>query len=139
MFVLAEIFQYIYIFTTIFTTMFNFFLFLVSVLILPSICAVIFPFLKKTKPHFDAAPSIVRTKIAGVPLISLLGIGGTYISIWTMWMYLQIPTMGPLNASAFGLFVGSFVLGLIIYLVARAWRSRQGIDLSLVFKEVPPE
>jgi len=32
-----------------------------------------------------------------------------------------------------------YVLALVIYLVARAVRARQGIDLSLINKEIPVE
>jgi hypothetical protein len=32
-----------------------------------------------------------------------------------------------------------YVLALVIYLVARVIRSRQGIDLSLINKEIPVE
>jgi hypothetical protein len=34
---------------------------------------------------------------------------------------------------------GMYLLALIIYIVAKIYRKRQGIDLSAVYKEIPVE
>ncbi len=66
------------------------------------------------------------------------------------WAYLNDPYSGiSLDPSTleqgilgFGMFllnVGIFLSGLVIYALARWWRRRQGIDLSLAYREIPVE
>jgi hypothetical protein len=44
-------------------------------------------------------------------------------------------TAAPLTAYLFG---GIFILGIVIYYASKAYHARQGIDIGLIFKEVPP-
>jgi hypothetical protein len=34
---------------------------------------------------------------------------------------------------------GMFILGALVYFVGHAYRKRHGVDISLSFKEIPPE
>jgi len=44
-------------------------------------------------------------------------------------------TAAPLTAYLFG---GIFILGIVIYFASKAYNASKGIDISLIFKEVPP-
>jgi len=87
----------------------------------------------------------------GIPLISILGI---------IWLVFVIPVfflyvIWPLLATAYGVhladvitfavsqgwttFAAITIAGIIIYYAARWYNAKRGIDLSLLFKSVPPE
>jgi hypothetical protein len=40
---------------------------------------------------------------------------------------------------AYAYVAGSFIVGAVIYLISRSYHAKKGIDLSLAFKEIPPE
>jgi len=42
------------------------------------------------------------------------------------------------NSIAYGWVVGSFILGIVIYVVSKSYYSKRGIDISLAYKELPP-
>jgi amino acid transporter len=106
--------------------------------VIVSIAAMIFPF--KRKEIFDASPSIVRSRVGGIPVISILGAVAAFFSLYAAYYALTTSVMGPLNEGSYGLIAGVFLLGVIIYHVARAYRlSKDGIDLGLLIKQIPPE
>ena len=88
-------------------------------------------------------PKWMQAKPLGVPVIvwggilqlvsMLIWIGAEFSPIIT-YMYL-----GPLIASAIGVTFGIFIISILIYYAARAWRLREGIDINIAFKEIPPE
>lgn len=43
------------------------------------------------------------------------------------------------NAWIFGFFGGVFTLGFSLYYIAKWYRSKSGIDISIIYKEIPPE
>ena len=136
-FILAEIFQYLFVFTTVFTGQFNFLLFLTSALVIPSLAAAVFPYRKKDM--FNSSHKLVRMKVGPIPLITILGIAGAIIMVVNTVVMLQLPFLGPANPVAFGFFIGLYVLGLVVFYVAKGIRKSQGIELASVFKELPPD
>jgi len=42
------------------------------------------------------------------------------------------------NQIAYGWVVGSFVAGIVIYIVSKSYYSKRGIDITLAYKELPP-
>jgi len=102
-----------------------------------ALTVVVFPY-TKWKTLLDQLPSFMRKKF-GMPVISWVGLITAIILFYAAYAVAVNPlltgTAAPLTAYLFG---GLFVLGIIIYYVAKGYHARQGIDLSLVFKEVPP-
>ena len=97
-------------------------------------------FITRRKEIFDTAPAAVTRKIAGIPVIALIG-ALSFVTIIGVLIFGQlIPTIqgglpvGP-TAWTFGIFLG----GIPFYYIVRAIRKRQGIDLSLVYRQIPPE
>jgi hypothetical protein len=35
--------------------------------------------------------------------------------------------------------IGYWILGILLYYLAKAYRKRQGIDIEAAFREIPPE
>lgn len=87
------------------------------------------------KGVFASGPQWVRRKVAGIPWVTLVGI------VFGAWMiiatYYSIVT-SPLIISNI-VFFAALVLGVLLYPAISSYRKRQGIDLSAVFKEIPPE
>lgn len=104
---------------------------------LASVAAILFPY--RMRDVFEASP--VRWRVAGVPLISLLG-GASLVGMGLVdWAFLNDPNSG-ISLAAPGMIwinVGVFLSGFVFYLAARTVRRRQGINLSLVFAEIPAE
>jgi amino acid transporter len=110
-----------------------------------AVAAIAFPYVKRDlyAASIGTLPKWMQSKPIGVPVIvwggilqlvsMLIWIGAEFSPIVT-YMYL-----GSLIASAIGVTFGIFILSVIIYYAARAWRLREGIDMSIAFKEIPPE
>ena len=96
-----------------------------------SITAIIFP--RARRDIYRSAP--VRTLTIGpVPVMSILGAVGLFFTIYIGYAF-WIATL-PVGQEAVILVS---IVGLVIYFLARWYRKGQGIDLSLTFKELPPE
>ncbi|MGA2460095.1 MAG: hypothetical protein ABSF82_01580 [Candidatus Bathyarchaeia archaeon] len=118
------------------------------VFILPGFNALLLPY--RRPDLYELIPQSMRKKF-GIPLISILGI---------IWLVFVIPVfflyvIWPLLATAYGVhladvitfavsqgwttFAAITIAGIIIYYAARWYNAKRGIDLSLLFKSVPPE
>ncbi len=109
-----------------------------TVFLIVSLAAIAYPYRKKDV--FDSSESIARKKIGGVPLISILGGISFVVSLITIYAIL-LPEIG--GSSFFSnFFYGipfTFIIGAVIYFIAWGARKSQGIDLSLLQREIPPE
>ena len=94
----------------------------------------------RSKQIFDAAPSFTRAKIGGVPCITICGaIAGFGIIGYTAVLLLN-PQLGfPVTPSSGAFMIGYMIVGIALYYVAKAYRKRQGLDISAAFREIPPE
>ena len=104
--------------------------------------AAILPFRKKD--IFATAPAIARKKIGGIPLITLTGlVQGVGLFIIIVLTFLEPAAAGTSNGQISAGAVAVVLLGLlasiVFYPISKAIRKSQGIDLSLVFSEIPPE
>ena len=116
----------------------NFTLILAIATFIGGLSAIALPY--KNKSLFEASPGIVKKRIAGFPLVVIAGIMNTiFFAFIIIFSATNSAFSGPIGLSAYTVVVGVFVLGAIYYAVARAIRKRQGIDLNLIWKEVPPE
>jgi amino acid transporter len=89
---------------------------------------------------FDAAPSFTRAKLAGIPLITISGAIAGFGLIAYMLLLIANPQLGfPVTPTSGGFMVGYWILGIILYYVAKAYRKTQGIDIGAAFREIPPE
>ena len=105
-----------------------------------TIAAILLPFVKK---DLYAASPIAKYKVAGIPLISIVGVIFAAFLIFLLYEWLVDPNalygIGLKNTASV-IFMGvMYLLALIIYVAARVYRRRQGVDLSMVYKEIPVE
>ena len=99
--------------------------------------AIVFPFRKSTKPIYEASP-IAKYKVAGLPLISVLGVCGAILQVLLIYYLATAPSLLP-NLLTWEVMLLGYVFFFALYYIMRWYRSRQGIDTSLAFKVIPPE
>lgn len=72
---------------------------------------------------------------------ALLQIAGglmAVIFLFIAYEFLAYPAIWGGNLFAYGYVVVTFLLGLVIYTISKAYYSKRGIDITLTFKELPP-
>ncbi|MCD6591891.1 MAG: APC family permease [Thaumarchaeota archaeon] len=134
--ILALIFQALWLYTTVF----EYVLYITTIIFLAiwfaSLAAIVFPF--RRKDIFEASPEIVKKRVGGIPLISILGVISLAITSFIIYATLT-PTYGgvldPINLF-YNMLI--FPIGLVIYFIASLYRRKTGLPLELSFKEIPP-
>jgi basic amino acid/polyamine antiporter, APA family len=93
------------------------------------------------KPETYKASPIAKYKIAGIPAVTISGILFLLFFVYILEQFLTNASLGVAGSVPGYLFAGGFfVLGAILYAVMRIYRkSKESLDLGLVFKEIPPE
>jgi len=100
------------------------------------IAAIVFPF--RRKALYDAMP-IKHLYVGSVPTLSILAMIGLAVEI--LFLYI-LATQTPLGAnSPAGLWTIAIIvaIGLAIYPISYLVNRQRGIDLRLIFAELPPE
>ena len=134
--ILLAIIAYLTAFTSFWGYLINLMIGLNFAFIIISIAAIIFPYRKKQL--YEKSP-IAGWKFANIPFITWIGAASLIISGYLEYTVLAYPSLGgAITWTSIGSVVGVLVFGLVIYFVFKAYRARQGIDLSLVFGEIPP-
>jgi amino acid transporter len=116
--------------------------------IMPGFNALLLPY--RRPELYELIPRSMRKKF-GIPLVSILGIISILFTVAVYFMY----AVWPLFSGAYGLhgaevidyamstgsstFVIVVVAGIILYYASRWYNARHGIDMSLLYKSVPPE
>ncbi|MGA7911052.1 MAG: APC family permease [Candidatus Dormiibacterota bacterium] len=105
------------------------------------IAAVILPW--RRKDLYDASP-IANYKIAGIPTITIVGVITAIFLLFMLyeWSFNSTDlyyTSFQSTMSSVWYFVATYVVAVVIYVVARVVRSRQGIDLRRIHHEIPVE
>jgi amino acid transporter len=100
----------------------------------------------RKKELFEASAPIVKKKIAGIPIISILGAYGVVLNVALLILCLMNPfVIGDINPfSGGGLFNWGAVIamglaGVALLYITRAYYKSKGIPVELIFKEIPPE
>ena len=125
----------------VYTSLLNFFLYAsfgwMVMQAFASIAGIVFPW--RRKDIFDASPEIVKKKVLGLPLITLLGIGTLICSIYIGYAAVAPAYMGTFNPGYLEFSIMLMIIGAIIYGIAWAYRKQTGLPLELTFREIPPE
>ena len=110
-----------------------------SVFIIVMITSIVFPYTKKEL--FETFPTQAKRRIGGVPAMSIAGLIGTLALLVVFYELFASPVVGVSQGSlaGTGIVVVTYVVGISMYYVAKVYRRREGIDLSFVFREIPPE
>ena len=101
-----------------------------------TIAAILLPY--KEKSLYDSSP-VARYKIFGIPWIVVAGVIFGGFLIWNIYLWIAYSVYG-VNDLMSGIFMGVlYVLAIVIFYVSKRMRSKQGIDLDMVYKNIPVE
>jgi amino acid transporter len=138
--ILASIMCALSLYTTYVGYAFNLTLAVVSSFVFAGVAAAVFPYSKRARRIYEQAPDIVRKKIAGIPLITIIGSLEAIIFAYLSYIDYTSPALsGPINPASVGLIVVMYLVPFGIYYTAKLFNKRRGIDLDMAFTEVPPE
>jgi APA family basic amino acid/polyamine antiporter len=134
----AEVLLALYVFTTIFENVSNYIVLFSVAFWIASFAAILLPY--RRPELFATAPDYVQRRIGGVPVITLLGVGNLILFSMVLYSAFKLPAFsGPTGTEAVLFVIGVYVAGVVWYLVARALNKRRGVDLDLLYREIPPE
>jgi len=136
--VAIEVLLAFYVFTTFFQNITNYTAIFSVAFWLASWAAILLPY--RRPDIFEAAPPSARKRIAGVPIMTLVGVGNLILYTLSLIGVFKFPAFsGPNGTRAILFVVGIYVSGLVIYVISQQVQARRGVDLSLIYKEIPPE
>jgi APA family basic amino acid/polyamine antiporter len=101
-----------------------------------AIAVVILPW---RKPDLWAASPASRFKVLGVPIVPVAGVVTIGLLVFDLVEWLSNDLYYVNNHDSLYFMAGMYVLAIVVYVVARAVRRRQGIDLGLINAEIPVE
>jgi len=101
-----------------------------------SIAAIVLPWRKKGL--YQNSP-IARYNVAGIPLITISGVLTAGFIGFNLWEWFK-NDLYAVNDKTSLVFMGTmYALALVVYVVAKVVRKRQGIDLNAIYREIPVE
>lgn len=104
---------------------------------LVSLCGLVFPFLARTRPLFEA--SEVNWRLAGIPVMSICGVFGLFFFSVGLYFMLTNDLLFLNSPQQLVTTALQFIIPLVIFFTARAYRRRQGLPIDAAFRELPPE
>jgi APA family basic amino acid/polyamine antiporter len=127
----------VYAFTTWFSTL-SVLLGLSLTLLVTAVGGIVLPF--RQKAMVENSP--YNRRILGIPMLSIVGTlallgfsGGVAVLLWDPGSGSSLSK----NPGKLWLALGLYAVAFAIYFISRAVRRRQGIDLTLTYRELPPE
>ena len=133
--ILACIPMYLEYFTSFITVQVNLVFLFSIVWILSSLSAIILPYRRKSL--FEA--SAAHGRIGGVPSLSLLGVLGLILFGILAYNSTTNPAVGPFALGAQLFIVALIIAPLLIYAASFYYNKAHGLDLRLVFGQLPPD
>ncbi|HLZ96276.1 MAG TPA: APC family permease [Candidatus Dormibacteraeota bacterium] len=105
------------------------------------VAAIILPW--RRKDLYDASP-IARYKVAGIPTITVVAVITAIFLLFMLyeWSFNSSNLYGTAFQSTLNsvyYFLATYVVAIVIYVVARIVRKNQGIDLARIHHEIPVE
>jgi basic amino acid/polyamine antiporter, APA family len=106
-----------------------------------TVAAIILPW--RRKDLYNASP-IANWKFAGIPAITIVGVitGAFLLFMLWEWSFNSADLYGTTFSStpnSVYYFLATYIVAVVIYVVARIVRKRQGIDLDRIHHEIPVE
>jgi basic amino acid/polyamine antiporter, APA family len=138
--VIAWVLLALSIFTALFNYIFNYIAIFAVAFWITSFAAILLPY--RRRQLYEAAPDIVRRQVFGMPLITVAGVVNLVLFSIILYASFTSPALagvGPVGTRAIAIVFGIYVVGLVVYFVAAAIRKRQGVDLNLLYSEIPPD
>jgi basic amino acid/polyamine antiporter, APA family len=91
------------------------------------------------KPDLWAASPASKIKLLGVPVVPVAGVVTIGLLVYSLIEWLSNDNYFVNSRDSLYYMGGMYLLAIVMYVAARIIRNRQGIDLSLINKEIPVE
>ena len=101
-----------------------------------TVSAAILPWRKRE--IYNASP-IAKYRVLGLPLITFAAILFAALLIFALVKWFSDAAYGVNHTSSLIYMAGLYVLAIVIYFASKLVRRRQGMDLGLVYGEIPVE
>jgi APA family basic amino acid/polyamine antiporter len=101
-----------------------------------AIAAAVLPWTKRE--IYNASP-IAKYKVLGLPLITFAALAFIAFLVFCLYKWLFDDVYGVNKTSSLWFMAGLYALAVVIYVSSRIVRRRQGMDLSMVYGEIPAE
>ncbi len=136
--VIIEVLLALFTFTTLFSYVYNYIVIFSIAFWFTSFAAILLPY--RRKDLFDAAPPSIRRRVWGVPLVSIAGVINLILFTLILYASFKLPAFsGPTGKWATLFVIVIYLSGLAIYFAVSAVKRKKGVDLSLLYGEIPPE
>src|SRR5215211_1513492 len=134
----AEVLLALYVFTSVFDKVSNYIVLFSIAFWMASFAAILLPY--RRPEIFATAPDYVQRRIGNIPVITLLGVANLILFSMVLYSAFKLPAFsGPTGSEAVLFVIGIYLAGVLIYFGAKAIQKRRGIDLDLLYREIPPE
>lgn len=131
------IFVYITALTPFASYVLNYVIIFVIFFFIGGFAAIVFPW--KKKDLFEASPSMVKKRVAGIPVMSILGVVNTIFFAYMIYSTMSNPFYYNITPFVYVFTASVYIIPLAIYLISKVIRKNQGIDIDMLWKEIPPE
>ena len=102
------------------------------------ISGIAFPYRKSTKHIYEVSPG-AKYKVVGIPVISILGAIGVIWMLIITYYYAAVPALlGPVYPPTYYAIPAVLIGAAVLYYIFRWYRKRDGIDIGLAFRDLPP-
>jgi basic amino acid/polyamine antiporter, APA family len=91
------------------------------------------------KPDLWAASPASRFKLLGVPIVPAAGVVTIGLLVFDLFEWFHNSLYFVNNRDSLYFMGAMYVLAIVVYVVARQVRRRQGIDLGMINAEIPVE
>jgi len=116
----------------------NTFFFMQLALIIVALGSALLPYRKKEL--LELMPGIAKKKIGNIYMITIIGLLATLLHAWVAYSAITAPALGGLQLVSFLFNMAIFLLPIPLYIIVRHYRlAKEGIDINLLYKEVPVE
>ena len=111
---------------------------LVSVFGFTAFAAMIFPYSKKVRHIWDASP-YKNWKFLGIPFATISGFLALVLVVMLVISYYINEAFAFMHTFWTAVYIGVWILGVAWYYIWKTVRKKEGIDVTLAFREIPPE
>jgi APA family basic amino acid/polyamine antiporter len=91
------------------------------------------------KPEIYNASPIARYRVAGIPLITVAATLFAAFLIFCLYKWFQDDVYGVNNSASLRYLAVMYLIAIGIYVGSRLYRRRQGMDLKMVYDEIPAD
>ena len=135
--VFAVIVTYLSVFTSI-SLLFTYTTFLFAILFaIVGATAILFPY--RLRDVFLASPAVVQKRLAGVPIITILGLLTAVLSVYLGYSLFTPDFSGPFVLENFSVVILALLAPAVIYALSYFYYRRKGFDVMKAQKSIPPE